>query len=89
MLSFGFDHDGMFVFAILIGSHPSPTAVRFLVCAMALMGLSLGQGPSEKCIWKIFYRAFLEILKAKGPLKSKYAISLMFFSRFCSKFASR
>ena len=40
--------------------------------------LGLGQGPSEKCIWKIFYRAILEILKAEGPLKTKYAISLVF-----------
>ena len=30
------------------------------LCLKSLWGLTMRQGPSEKCIWKIFYRAVLE-----------------------------
>ena len=30
------------------------------LCLKSLWGPNVGQGPSEKAIWKIFYRAVLE-----------------------------
>ena len=38
-----------------------------LVCTQPPWGPTLGQGGSEKCIWKIFYRALFELGHQEVP----------------------